>query len=141
MDVIAKNDLRNACLDLTLSSSTFHSMSSFLLELHDTKSFQTFAGVIGGVNLYTYRRSKSVHLRTLTHALEGRGNVHCGGIFRDPRLTSPGAEHQPDLTKDRVSPKYGTEIPCCTNRADIGTPQDTTEQTRSVQGVYSAAYL
>jgi len=74
-----------------------------------------------------FRRSKSVHSRTLKHVFEGRGNVHCGGIFRDSRLASSGAEHQPDLTKDRVSPKHGTEIPSRTNRADTGTPQNTTE--------------
>jgi len=38
-----------------------------------------------------HRRSKSVH-QTLTYVLEGRGNVHCGGIFRDPRLAPLGAE-------------------------------------------------
>ena len=34
-DTITRAALRNACLDLTLSSSVFHSMSSFLFELHD----------------------------------------------------------------------------------------------------------
>ena len=30
-----------------------------------------------------HRRCKRVHLRTLKNVLKGRGNVQCGGIFRD----------------------------------------------------------
>ena len=81
-------------------------------------------------NFVHFRRSKSVHLLTLNDVLEGRSNVHCGGISHDPRLASSGAEHQPDLPGRRDI--YSAKIPCCPNHANTGFPKDTAEQTRSL---------
>ena len=78
-----------------------------------------------------YRRDKFPHLTTFMHVLEGCGNANDGGILNDPHLYNQGLN---------IRSKDPTQIPLCPDTALTATENRQIKQTRSVQGLHSAAH-